>query len=123
MRVTAVAVDYEARNRLGDGACAAGEGAGTASGTAPSREVELNELISVGVLGLVEAANRFQPSLGVPFDAFARRRVHGAMLDAFAASIGSPARCAACAASSTPRSCGCVTSLGGNRAKPILPKR
>ena len=45
-------------------------------------EVELNELISVGVLGLVEAANRYQPALGVPFDAFARRRVHGAMLDA-----------------------------------------
>jgi RNA polymerase sigma factor for flagellar operon FliA len=45
-------------------------------------EVELNELISVGVLGLVEAAHRYQPALGVPFDAFARRRVHGAMLDA-----------------------------------------
>jgi RNA polymerase sigma factor for flagellar operon FliA len=45
-------------------------------------EVEVNELISVGVLGLVEAANRYQPALGVPFDAFARRRVHGAMLDA-----------------------------------------
>jgi len=44
-------------------------------------EVELNELISVGVLGLVEAANRYKPELGVPFDAFARRRVHGAMLD------------------------------------------
>jgi RNA polymerase sigma factor for flagellar operon FliA len=45
-------------------------------------QVELNELVSVGVLGLVEAANRYQPSLGVPFDAFARRRIHGAMLDA-----------------------------------------
>ena len=44
--------------------------------------VELNELMSVGVLGLVEAANRYQPALGVPFDAFARRRIHGAMLDA-----------------------------------------
>jgi RNA polymerase sigma factor for flagellar operon FliA len=45
-------------------------------------EVELKELIGVGVLGLVEAANRYQPALGVPFEAFARRRVHGAMLDA-----------------------------------------
>lgn len=45
-------------------------------------QVEVNDLISVGVLGLVEAANRYRPSLGVPFDAFARRRVHGAMLDA-----------------------------------------
>ena len=44
-------------------------------------QVELNDLISVGVLGLVEAANRYRPTLGVPFDAFARRRVNGAMLD------------------------------------------
>jgi RNA polymerase sigma factor for flagellar operon FliA len=45
-------------------------------------QVELSELISVGVLGLIDAAGRYQPSLGVPFDAFARRRIHGAMLDA-----------------------------------------
>jgi RNA polymerase sigma factor for flagellar operon FliA len=45
-------------------------------------QVELAELVSVGVLGLIEAATRFQPSLGVPFDAFARQRIHGAMLDA-----------------------------------------
>ena len=43
--------------------------------------IELNELVSVGLMGLVEAARRYQPSLGVPFDAFARRRVHGAMVD------------------------------------------
>ncbi len=45
-------------------------------------QVESAELISVGVLGLIEAASRYRPSLGVPFDAFARRRIHGAMLDA-----------------------------------------
>jgi RNA polymerase sigma factor for flagellar operon FliA len=45
-------------------------------------QVEMNDLISVGVLGLIDAASRYRPSLGVPFDAFARRRVHGAMLDA-----------------------------------------
>jgi RNA polymerase sigma factor for flagellar operon FliA len=45
-------------------------------------QVELSELVSVGVLGLIDAAGRYQPSLGVPFDAFARRRIHGAMLDA-----------------------------------------
>lgn len=44
--------------------------------------IELNELISVGMMGLVEAARRFEPSRGVPFDAFARRRIHGAMVDA-----------------------------------------
>ena len=45
-------------------------------------QVELSELVSVGVMGLMDAASRYQPSLGVPFDAFARRRIHGAMLDA-----------------------------------------
>lgn len=45
-------------------------------------QVEISELISVGVLGLIDAASRFKPTLGVPFDAFARRRIHGAMLDA-----------------------------------------
>lgn len=44
-------------------------------------QVEVSELISVGVLGLIDAAGRFKPSLGVPFDAFARRRIQGAMLD------------------------------------------
>ncbi|MCC7010588.1 MAG: FliA/WhiG family RNA polymerase sigma factor [Acidobacteria bacterium] len=43
--------------------------------------VELSELVSVGVLGLIDAARRFDSSLGVPFEAFARRRIHGAMLD------------------------------------------
>ena len=37
--------------------------------------------MSVGVLGLIDAATRYKPTLGVPFDAFARRRVQGAMLD------------------------------------------
>jgi RNA polymerase sigma factor for flagellar operon FliA len=42
----------------------------------------MSELVSVGVMGLIDAATRYRPSLGVPFDAFARRRIHGAMLDA-----------------------------------------
>jgi RNA polymerase sigma factor for flagellar operon FliA len=45
-------------------------------------QVELSDLISVGVIGLIEAAQRYRPSMGVPFDAFARRRLQGAMLDA-----------------------------------------
>jgi RNA polymerase sigma factor FliA len=45
-------------------------------------QVEVSELVSVGVMGLIDAATRYRPSLGVPFDAFARRRIHGAMLDA-----------------------------------------
>src|SRR6185437_7009836 len=42
----------------------------------------MGDLISVGVLGLIDAAGRYKASTGVPFDAFARRRVQGAMLDA-----------------------------------------
>jgi len=45
-------------------------------------QVEIPDLISIGVLGLMDAASRYRASLGVPFDAFARRRVQGAMLDA-----------------------------------------
>jgi RNA polymerase sigma factor FliA len=45
-------------------------------------QVELSDLISAGVLGLFEAAERYRPAAGVPFDAFARRRLQGAMLDA-----------------------------------------
>jgi RNA polymerase sigma factor for flagellar operon FliA len=48
-------------------------------------QVSLEDLISAGLLGLMEAANRYQPSLGVPFEAYARRRIHGAMLDALRA--------------------------------------
>jgi RNA polymerase sigma factor for flagellar operon FliA len=44
-------------------------------------QVEVNELLSVGMIGLIDAAGRYRPTLGVPFDAFARRRVQGAMLD------------------------------------------
>jgi RNA polymerase sigma factor for flagellar operon FliA len=45
-------------------------------------QVNVEDLISAGILGLIDAASRYKSSLGVPFQAFARRRVHGAMLDA-----------------------------------------
>jgi RNA polymerase sigma factor for flagellar operon FliA len=44
-------------------------------------QVELSELVSVGVLGLIDAAGSYRAPTGVPFGAFARRRIHGAMLD------------------------------------------
>jgi len=44
-------------------------------------QVEVNELVGAGMIGLIDAAGRYRPTLGVPFDAFARRRVQGAMLD------------------------------------------
>jgi RNA polymerase sigma factor for flagellar operon FliA len=43
--------------------------------------VERNELWSAGVLGLVEAARRYDPSYNVPFAAYASARVRGEMLE------------------------------------------
>lgn len=48
--------------------------------------VELDDLVSAGALGLVEAADRFDADRGVSFADFARRRVEGAMLDTLRAS-------------------------------------
>jgi RNA polymerase sigma factor for flagellar operon FliA len=81
MRMRAVEVDVEAANRL---VLAHVELVRTLAARIAHRvpsHVEFNELVSVGMMGLVEAARRYQPALGVPFDAFARRRVHGAMVD------------------------------------------
>jgi RNA polymerase sigma factor for flagellar operon FliA len=82
VRVTAVPVDVKARDHLVMTHVSLVRVLAQRLAHRLPPEVELNELISVGVLGLVEAANRYQPALGVPFDAFARRRVQGAMLDA-----------------------------------------
>jgi RNA polymerase sigma factor for flagellar operon FliA len=46
------------------------------------RHVDRQELARAGALGLVEAAQRFDPERGVPFDRFAARRIRGAILDA-----------------------------------------
>ncbi|MFN8104385.1 MAG: FliA/WhiG family RNA polymerase sigma factor [Acidimicrobiia bacterium] len=45
------------------------------------RHVELDELVSAGTLGLVEAARRFDPDRGVRFEAFVAERVRGAIID------------------------------------------
>jgi RNA polymerase sigma factor for flagellar operon FliA len=42
---------------------------------------ELADLISAGAMGLLEAAGRFDPTRGESFEAFARIRIKGAMLD------------------------------------------
>jgi RNA polymerase sigma factor for flagellar operon FliA len=46
------------------------------------RHVDRQELARAGALGLVEAAQRYDESRGVPFDRFAARRIRGAILDA-----------------------------------------
>ena len=43
--------------------------------------MELDELIQVGMIGLLEASRAFDPTKGIEFENFAHSRVRGAMLD------------------------------------------
>ncbi|MBN9323530.1 MAG: RNA polymerase sigma factor FliA [Delftia acidovorans] len=43
--------------------------------------VELDDLIQVGMIGLAEALSRFESGQGVQFETFASQRIRGAMLD------------------------------------------
>jgi RNA polymerase sigma factor for flagellar operon FliA len=43
--------------------------------------LDLDELVQVGMLGLIEAARGYDPRRGIPFEHFALSRVRGAMLD------------------------------------------
>jgi len=45
------------------------------------RAADIDDLISYGQSGLLEAARRYDPERGVPFRAFANFRIRGAMLD------------------------------------------
>ncbi len=44
--------------------------------------VELDDLMQTGTLGLIDAVRRYDPSKGIPFPAYARYRIRGAILDA-----------------------------------------
>lgn len=44
--------------------------------------IDLGDLIQDGMIGLIDAANRFDESRGIKFETFAERRVRGAMIDA-----------------------------------------
>jgi RNA polymerase sigma factor for flagellar operon FliA len=41
----------------------------------------MDDLVAAGMLGLIEAADRFDESRGIPFEAYSRRRIQGAVLD------------------------------------------
>jgi RNA polymerase sigma factor for flagellar operon FliA len=43
--------------------------------------VEIDDLIQVGMIGLNDALSRFDPAQGVQFETFATQRIRGAMLD------------------------------------------
>src|SRR6187200_1680071 len=44
--------------------------------------IDLGDLVQDGVLGLMDAAHRFDENRGIKFETFAERRVRGAMIDA-----------------------------------------
>jgi RNA polymerase sigma factor (sigma-70 family) len=44
-------------------------------------EAEVDELISVGTIGLIEAIDRYDPRRGVPLASFAYPRIKGAIID------------------------------------------
>jgi RNA polymerase sigma factor FliA len=82
MRLNQAPIDYAERDRLVTAHIGLVKATAHRLAQRLPPQVEVTDLISIGVLGLIDAAGRYRPSLGVPFDAFARRRVHGAMLDA-----------------------------------------
>jgi RNA polymerase sigma factor for flagellar operon FliA len=43
--------------------------------------IDLGDLVQDGVLGLIDAAHRFDAARGIKFETFAERRVRGAMID------------------------------------------
>jgi RNA polymerase sigma factor for flagellar operon FliA len=50
-------------------------------GTRLPPHVELADLIQAGVFGLIDAIERFEPSLGIRFESYATQRIRGAILD------------------------------------------
>jgi RNA polymerase sigma factor for flagellar operon FliA len=44
--------------------------------------IDIGDLVQDGVLGLIDAAHRYDESRGIKFETFAERRVRGAMIDA-----------------------------------------
>lgn len=54
------------------------------------RHVDREELARAGAVGLIEAAQRYDGSRGVPFERFAAQRIRGAILDAVRAADWAP---------------------------------
>src|SRR5688572_9024019 len=44
--------------------------------------IDISDLVQDGVIGLIDAAQRFDDSRGIKFETFAERRIRGAMIDA-----------------------------------------
>src|SRR3989449_1708923 len=44
--------------------------------------IDIGDLVQDGVIGLIDAAHRFDETRGIKFETFAERRIRGAMIDA-----------------------------------------
>ncbi|MBT3222915.1 MAG: sigma-70 family RNA polymerase sigma factor, partial [Proteobacteria bacterium] len=49
------------------------------------KAVDVDDLIGAGVVGLIEALERFDPDRGIPFESYAKHRIRGAVVDALRA--------------------------------------
>ena len=83
--------------------------------------IDIGDLVQDGVLGLIDAAHRFDEDRGIKFETFAERRVRGAMIDALRRTRGRAAS-AVSAASSTPHARRCAASSDTNRRWPTWPR-
>ena len=83
--------------------------------------IDIGDLVQDVVIGLIDAAHRFDESRGIKFETFAERRIRGAMIDALRKDPGRAAS-AASGASSRPRARRCVASWAANHRLPILPR-
>ncbi len=50
-------------------------------GIPPTSLLEIDDLVSYGMIGLINAIDRFDLARGVPFEAFATPRIRGAVID------------------------------------------
>lgn len=44
---------------------------------------DMDDIIADGMIGLIQAARKFDPTKGVKFQTFARRRIDGSMVDGY----------------------------------------
>ena len=55
--------------------------------------IEINDLINAGILGLMDAIEKFEPSRGVKFKTYAELRIRGAMIDSLRELDWAPDHC------------------------------
>ena len=74
------------------------------------RHVPLEDLVHAGVIGLIDALNKFDSSKHVQFGSYAKFRIRGAILDSCAKWTGARGNCAARRAGSRKRIAGSASS-------------